>query len=253
MERLSHVTKLLGCCVNLCSGMTSEMMRRSSAILREPVRTRDSQLQIKSEDLTCTPIFIIGMPRSGTTLLEQMLSCRSDIYAGGELSLMRTLAGPLSKDSRLVTACSLEDVRRKYLSSINRLAKAEPYLTDKMPQNFLYLPVILSALPEAKIVHIRRDPAATCWSNFKQYFGVGGMAYSYSMDDTIAYFHLYEDLMSFWEMLYPDRIIHQGYEELTKDFESNSRVLTEKLGLYWDSAILRPHENPRAVRTAPQN
>ena len=107
-------------------------------------------------------------------------------------------------------------------------------------------------LPEAKVIHVKRDPAATCWSNFKHYFAANGLGYSYDLSDTVSYFKLYQDLMAFWDQLYGNRIYHLDYDKLTVDQELETRKLIEHLGLSWEEACLSPQKNKRSVRTASQ-
>ncbi|PQM62387.1 MAG: hypothetical protein CML47_00895, partial [Rhodobacteraceae bacterium] len=125
------------------------------------------------------------------------------------------------------------------------------YVTDKMPQNFLHIALICSAFPEAKIVHTRRQPAATCWSNFKEYFP-NGINYSFNLDDIVDYYSLYEDLMMFWNQYYKERIYHLDYELLTHNQNSATRDLINHLGLNWEDRCLYPERNNRSVRTASQ-
>ena len=121
-----------------------------------------------------------------------------------------------------------------------------------MPHNFLFIPLICAALPEAKIVHVQRNTAATCWSNYKQYFSSNGLGYCYDLKDVVAYYHLYTDLMKLWQSKYRDRIYNLNYEKLTSQQEIETRKLIEYIGLDWDEACLSPHKNTRSVRTASQ-
>jgi hypothetical protein len=121
-----------------------------------------------------------------------------------------------------------------------------------MPQNFYFVPLICAAFPKAKIVHVQRNAAATCWSNFKQYFEIHGLGYCYDLKDLVAYYHLYKDLMKLWQSKYSDRIYNLNYESLTTDQENQTRELIKHLNLVWEEACLSPHQNKRSVRTASQ-
>ena len=121
-----------------------------------------------------------------------------------------------------------------------------------MPQNFCFIPLICAAIPEARIIHVQRDPVATCWSNYRQYFSVNALGYCYDVKDLVAYYKLYLDLMEFWDRLYGNRIYHLNYEHLTADQENQTRKLINHLELNWEKACLSPHENKRTVRTASQ-
>ena len=130
------------------------------------------------------------------------------------------------------------------------LAQGAAVITDKMPSNFLWIGFILTSLPEAKIIQMRRDPVATCWSIFKHYFSSNGNGYAFDLKDVAAYYHLYAQLMQHWHDLFPGRILDVPYETLTEEPETWSRKIVEFSGLPWEEACLDFHMNKRAVRTA---
>ena len=119
-----------------------------------------------------------------------------------------------------------------------------------MPQNFRYIGLLAAAFPEAKIVHVKRNPAAVCWANYKQYFVSKSIGYCYAIDDVISYHKLYENLMVFWTNTLSKRIYNLDYELLTVNQESETRKLIEYLGLDWDENCLSPQNNTRSVTTA---
>ena len=119
-----------------------------------------------------------------------------------------------------------------------------------MPHNFRFLGLIATALPEAKIIHVKRDPAAVCWANYTQYFVDDSLGYCYSLDDVLHYDELYQDLMQYWCLTLPNRIYDLQYEVLTEHQEEETRKLIAHLGLEWDDACLYPQDNKRAVATA---
>ena len=121
-----------------------------------------------------------------------------------------------------------------------------------MPENFRFIPLICAAFPEAKIIHVQRDAAATCWSNYKQYFDTENIGYCYDLKDVVEYYNLYKDLMRLWQSEYSDRIYNLNYESLTTDQENQSRNLIKYLELNWEEACLFPQKNKRSVRTASQ-
>ena len=121
-----------------------------------------------------------------------------------------------------------------------------------MPQNFRFIPLICAALPEAKIIHVKRDPKATCWSNYKQYFVTKNLGYCYNLQDLVSYYGLYSDLMDLWKSEYGDKIYNLTYEKLTTDQEQETRNLLKYLELNWEDACLSPQKNKRSVRTASQ-
>jgi hypothetical protein len=119
-----------------------------------------------------------------------------------------------------------------------------------MPQNFALLGLITATLPDAKIIHVTRDPAALCWANYTQYFTKTSLRYCYSLDDILHYHDLYQDLMEYWHQAFPNRIYDLDYEGLTEHQEEETRKLIGHLKLRWDDACLSPQDNKRGVATA---
>ena len=197
-----------------------------------------------------TPIFIVGMPRSGTTLVEQIISSHSQITGAGELPFITQFGIAITKDSSEVTETTLLNFRTEYLTKLQNLAQDNLIVTDKMPQNFLCLGLIAATLPEAKIVHVKRNPAAVCWANYKQYFESKSVGYCYALDDILTYHKLYENLMELWAKSIGKRIYNLDYELLTINQESETRHLIDYLGVEWDESCLSPQNNTRSVATA---
>ncbi len=216
------------------------------------LKVKDTFFSKPVEALPHTPIFILGMPRSGTTLVEQIISRHSQVHGAGELRYFGGLATPLNLGNRIINPDSILQVRNAYLNELGKVSNGSPLVTDKMPNNFLHIGLILKAIPEAKIIHVKRDPAATCWSNFKHYFSSNRLGYSYDLEDTVGYFKLYQDLMRFWSQEQNGQIFHLDYEKLTVEQESETRKLIEHMQLGWEDACLSPQENKRSVRTASQ-
>ncbi len=198
------------------------------------------------------PIFILGMPRSGTTLVEQILSCHSDVQGGGELPFLRQHSDGLHFGRHIISAEKLKGLRISYLKDLAQRSDSKGYVTDKLPHNFTRIALIRAALPEAKIIHLCRDPRATCWSNFKHYFPDKGLGYSYDLMDVVNYYELYRDMMEFWDQNYGGSLYHLDYEALTIHQEEETRNLLAYLDLAWDDACLSPHKNTRSIRTASQ-
>ena len=215
-------------------------------------KLKDTLLNKHIEVTPHTPIFILGMPRSGTTLVEQIISSHSKIHGAGELSFLGRFAAPISLGNQIINSDSIFQVRTAYLNELDKASNGSPFVTDKLPHNFLHIGLILKAFPEAKIIHVKRNPAATCWSNFKNYFVVEGLGYSCDLEDAVGYFKLYQDLMVFWDGLYRDQIYHLDYDRLTFEQEMETRKLIEYIELDWEDTCLKPHENQRSVRTASQ-
>lgn len=202
-----------------------------------------------------TPIFIVGMPRSGSTLVEQILSSHSMVSAAGEVNALdRALAlvsDPLKRASAATVADELLlDIRRGYLRNLPRPTLDRPFVTDKMLVNYRWVGFIAMALPHARIIHTRREAVATCWSIFRHYFASRGNGYAYDMGDVAHYYGAHLELMTFWQERFPGRIHTLDYDRLVDDQEGETRRLLAHCGLPWEDACLTFHRTERAVRTA---
>jgi tetratricopeptide (TPR) repeat protein len=198
------------------------------------------------------PILVCGMMRSGTTLTEQIISNHSAVYGAGELDdlnhiMDKVMANPAEPDRD-----TLIHIRQSYLARIAAMPGDTPFVLDKMPFNFRWIGALRQALPEAPILHMRRDPMAVCWSIFKTFFTSVDIGFAYRMDELAAYYDLYADLMAFWRSEYPGGFLDVDYAALTEDPETQIRRLLEFCGLPWEDACLSPETNARAVRTASQ-
>ena len=212
----------------------------------------ESALQASDETIELRPIFILGMPRSGTTLVEQIISSHSEVKGAGELDYVDRFGQSIAKGLIKPNPELILSFRKQYIDALDKRIGARGFVTDKMPQNFLYIGLILSAFPDAKIVHVNRDPAATCWSNYKHYFSNKDLGYGNDLDEVVTYFGLYKDLMQFWKRNYGDRIYDLHYDSLTINQEDETKKLTQYLGLVWQDSCLSPQDNNRSVRTASQ-
>ena len=215
----------------------------------------DIEKSLSSQSSTFKPIFIVGMPRSGTTLVEQITSSHHAVHGAGELTNLPTIIGPIATDhlnqgiNKLPQKPFLS-IREQYLDVLSNLNVSESVITNKLPLNFIYIGFILTAFPEAKIVHMKRDARAICWSIYKSNFRNTGNGYSYNFDDLAGFYGLYTDLMDFWHQLFPDRIYDMCYEDLTTNQEEETRKLLEYCELEWDDNCLNFHNSKRAVKTA---
>ena len=201
-----------------------------------------------------TPIFILGMPRSGTTLVEQILSSHNSVYGAGELKTLTKLATPIinnysNGDISNISLQALEFIRQEYLNMLSNLNSNLQIITDKLPLNFQFIGFILSAFPEAKIIHLKRNAIATCWSNYKHFFTDKENSYSHDLNDLAAFYNSYVDIMDFWHKLYPNKIYDLSYETLTTNQEDETRKLINYCNLEWDEKCLSFYENNRAVKT----
>ena len=208
------------------------------------------------------PVFIVGMPRSGTTLIEQIVSSHPQVTGAGELSALRLVVdgsglfpdGVLGMTTEDATR-SLLQLGRDYLSRVAPLAqaRASTRLVDKMPGNFMYAGLIPLILPGARIIHARRDPVDTCLSCYTKLFG-GEQQFTYNQTELGEFYGHYQKLMAHWARVLPaERFIEVDYEAVVDDLEGEARRLIGFLGLPWDDACIRFHENRRVVRTASVN
>lgn len=212
-------------------------------------------------ELTEAPIFIVGLPRTGTTLAERILSSHPLIEAAGELRAMPTAVRRLSAstspaviDEETIAASSgisPAALGRLYLTLAAPHRRKNLRFTDKLPANFLYVGFIARALPRAKIVLLRRHPLDSVWSNYKHVFDPRSSYFNYSFDliDTAAYYVLFDRLMKFWQQLFPQRILELQYESVVDDLEGQSRRLLAHCELEWTDNCLRFHKNESAVAT----
>ena len=204
-----------------------------------------------SKSYSLRPIFIIGMPRSGTSLVHQILASHNDVYGAGELNNLNKCIFPLirenNKDDSNFFAKNMQSIHEQYIESLLSLNIQERIIVDKMPINFRYVGFILTAFPNAKILHMKRDSMATCWSIYKSFFN--GNAYSFNQKDLAQYYGLYKDLMNFWFKLFPNQIYDICYEDLTENQEIETRKLLKYCELDWDESCLNFHENKASIKT----
>jgi tetratricopeptide (TPR) repeat protein len=196
---------------------------------------------------TIKPIFVVGMPRSGTSLVEQIIDSHHDAYGAGELNTINKFIFPLLSKHSNFSEKDLLSLRQNYLDYLSILNTPERIIIDKMPLNFRYIGFILSAFPEAKIVHLKRDAMATCWSIYKYYFN--GNEYSYNLKDLANYYLLYQGLMDFWHQLFPNKIFDICYEDLTINQEEETQKILKYCELDWDENCLNFYKSKRAVKT----
>lgn len=216
-------------------------------------------------DSNSEAIFILGMPRTGTTLLERILGSHSDVYAAGELNnfaqqmmaaIQRLPASsqnrkPLSKMERVAQSATIDfsELGKRYIQSTRPGTGDCAYFIDKMPVNFLYAGLIHLALPQAKIIHMKRHPVDACYAIYKNLFG-DAYPFSYNFSDLARYYAAYEKLMAHWHTVMPGVIYDIYYEDLVADTEGQSRPLFEHCNLQWQEQCLKFHENQSASTTA---
>ncbi len=197
-----------------------------------------------------TPIFILGMPRSGTSLVEQIISSHSNIVGGGELNFIEKFGDKLARGTVDVNYDNLLDFKNKYVKKLKDIDKKN-MVTDKMPLNFKYIGLIFTVFPNAKIIHSIRKPEATCWGNFRQNFTNKKLiSYCYDLNDIVAYYNLYKDLTNFWIKEFGDKIYNLDYEKLILNQEKETKKLINYLEIKWEDVCLKPENNKRSVKTA---
>jgi tetratricopeptide (TPR) repeat protein len=206
-----------------------------------------------------SPVFIVGLPRSGSTLVEQILASHSSIEGTFELPNLLTIVrefdhADAARDAypEIVLAAPpehLEKLGRRYIDEIAPLRGGRPYFIDKMPNNFSHVGLIQSILPRAVVIDVRRHPMDACFSTYKQHFAEG-QSFSYDLEDLGRYYRCYLSLMDHWDTVLPGKVLHLQYEQLIRDPETQIRRLLRHCSLPFDPACMSFHETRRPVRTA---
>ncbi len=207
------------------------------------------------------PIFIVGMPRAGSTLLEQVLASHPMVDGTMELSNILSITHRLNGRQmihgtpkypgilREVSAQAIEALGREYIRDTQVYRKSAPRFTDKMPNNFRHVGLISLILPNALIIDARRSPMACCFSVFQQLFAEG-QEFSYDLADVGRYYRAYVELMDHWDRVLPGKVLRVDYEDVVADLATQVRRILEFCGLPFDERCLNFHETERAVRTA---
>jgi len=205
------------------------------------------------------PIFVLGQPRTGTTLIERVITSHSQVYSAGELQQFGLAVRRASRHADpkrfskelFLTAATVNpaEIGHMYLRSTAKLRDKSPFFVDKLPVNYLNIPLILAALPKAKIVHLVRGPMDACFASFKQLFA-DAYLHSYDQGEMARHHARYRDLMAHFRQEFPGRIIDISYEAAARDLEPNARKLINSLELTWEDACLNFHESTSGVATA---
>lgn len=237
-------------------------MRRDEAVFDALMRQAPAAAPSVPGYATDEPIFVFGMPRSGTTLVERILSSHPEASSAGELKqfgmLLKCMSG--SPTAGLIDTDTIarsggidwKELGERYLASTRPLSGRKPHFIDKFPQHFLYAGFIANALPKARIICVRRNPMDTCLGNFREVFAETSPFHGYACDllDIGRYYVLFDRLMSHWQRTLPGRILEVSYESLVAHQEAETRVMLDFCGLRWDPACLAFEENPAPVATA---
>ncbi|MGB1740712.1 MAG: tetratricopeptide repeat-containing sulfotransferase family protein [Pseudomonadales bacterium] len=207
------------------------------------------------------PIFIVGLPRSGSTLLEQILASHSQVDGTSELremiAIARRLGGKRNRDDVSLypeilfdlTPKECRDLGAEYLERTHIQRQGAPYFIDKMPNNFQHVALIHRILPNAKIIDARRHPMATCFSGYKQLFAAG-QAFTYGQTNIAQYYSDYARLMAHWDEVLPGKVLRVKYENVITSVDTEVRRILDYCGLPFEAGCLSFHETQRAVRTA---
>lgn len=204
------------------------------------------------------PIFIVGMPRSGTTLVEQILASHPEVHGGGELTTLDLITRKtLWQENKFsypddIQTLSLENFTKmgqEYIDMVKKNSPDTQRITDKMPHNFFFVGLIHAILPKATIIHCKRDAMDTCWSNYKNFFDPPHL-YAQDLTELGKYYILYRELMQYWREVLPGRMYEIEYEKIIESQEEETRKLLHHCGLSWDDSCLNFHQSERQVHTS---
>lgn len=204
------------------------------------------------------PVFIVGMPRSGTTLVEQILDSHSEVFGAGELKIadrafvgLKLVKDIIPENAEIRKAVTNDLTRRGefYLEQVQKLAPNARRIVDKMPHNFMYVGLLHLILPNAKIIHCKRHPVDTCLSNYKHLFA-DKMEFSFNFEELGRFYAAYKELTDHWETLFPGKILSVQYEDVVQDVEGQARRIVDHCDLEWEDGCLDFYKSKRAVHTA---
>mgnify|MGYP006098817993 FL=1 len=247
----NHITK-----ANLCMKNESKFNYSKVREFLGKIKYKYSK-KLEKSNFSCevndkiTPIFILGMPRSGSSLVEQILSNNELIFGAGELSsIHESMSEAINiKASDKEYTSILENIAQDYYDRLSHITDKN-YVIDKLPLNFYWVGYIMKMFPHAKIIHTSRNPIAICYSLYKTLFAEGILEFSYDQDDIIKYYQLYKDMMVYWEGLYKQEIFELDYESLINNPEQETKKIFNYLGLEFNKSYLEIGNNTRSVTTA---
>lgn len=238
-------------------------VKNDERLIQTFLNSYQNDLKHQKSDVEDKVLFVVGIPRTGTTLVDRILSAHSSIVSAGELQSMPVAVKQASNtntkivlDIDTIQKATKQDIGRvgRYYISNARLhtgANGNNIFSDKLPLNFMYAGFILKALPNAKIVCLRRNPMDTVWSNYKHLFGGGARyhTYSYNLESTARFYTAYKKLTDFWAKEFPDRFLILNYENLVQNQELETRKLLSHCDLNWEEKCLDFHSSSEAIAT----
>ena len=236
---------------------TLENVKIHFSILKEIFDYFRDQNIILSGSNSIKPIFILGMPRSGTTLVEQIISSHQKVDSGGELDYIGNIIYDYFPDTDIKTFAlknkldlpnKIQEMASIYLDKLS-IISSNFFVTDKLPHNFVFIGFIKSMFPNCKIIHCIRDARSTCLSIYKNYFPDDSLWFAYDENDLTSYYKLYEDLMSYWNTYYEKSIYKINYEQLVSNQEEETKKILKFLELDWDKNCLEFNKNKAKVAT----
>lgn len=227
----------------------------SKTLFQSPLPTHLPAPAAPRDKADLRPVFITGLPRSGTTLVERILSQAEATQPCGELTVVQVavaqmLRNIMSRRHKALTPDDIAALRRALLSALHDYSDGSPFLIDKMPLNFRWIGYICAALPEARIVHINRDPMAVAWSLYRYSFSGAGNGFVYDPKDIARFMVLHRDLMAHWRKICPGRIFDLNYGDLIRDTKAVTQSLAKATGLNWTPDMLTPENAKSQVLTA---
>ena len=201
-------------------------------------------------------IFIVGMPRSGTSLVEQIISSHSNVFGGGELPFLSNSIHNKILDNQQLTSIKsndltnlLEIMQEEYISKISKIDSSGKVFIDKAPLNFRYIGFIKKVFPNSKIINCNRDPIDICWSNYKNYFSTS-LPFSNNLNNLAKYYSLYQNYIKFWKELFADEFFNINYEKLVENPKKEIKDLLTYCNLEWEENCLKHENNSKSIKTA---
>ena len=234
----------------------NELEKETFKNIKEKFSAFYQKNQLFKGNETKRPIFIVGLPRSGSTLIEQILSSHHDVYGAGEINYLHKEVMKLVKEKRrqypdfleFIDELDLNNISRGYIQKIDKISNNHSFITDKNLSNSMMLGLIILLFPEAKIVHSKRDPVENCFSIFSVRFS-GDHIYAYDLENIANFYNLHSQMMSNWKELFPEKIYELQYENLVQDNENEVKKLLKFCNLPFDKRCLEFYKNDRPLRT----